>query len=72
MSPLPFIDEALLRRIRRRLKHAHTVEQLTEAFGISRSTLYRYLKILEERGFRVSRVGIGRPTQYKVLKSYHD
>ena len=64
--PKPIIDETTLRRLRRKMKHPHSVQELMAYLGISRATVYRYIKVLEERGVRVDKVGSFRPAKFKV------
>lgn len=63
--PKPIIDETTVRRLRRKMRHPHTVQELTDYLGISRATLYRYIKILEARDIQIQKLD-GRPTRYKV------
>jgi predicted DNA-binding transcriptional regulator AlpA len=58
----PQIDEGLLKRLAKLLEKPKTIEQLLDKTGASRRTIYRYLTRLN-----VERVGIGRPTQYRML-----
>jgi predicted ArsR family transcriptional regulator len=67
MSPAPKIDMKALKQLRQRLEKPRTVEWLSHDLGVSVPTVYRYLKLLVEDGSNVQRVGIGRPTQYRIV-----
>lgn len=60
------VDESGLTRFEKQLKKPRTVQELIDATGLSRRTVFRYLQLLQERGINVVRANIGRPTRYQV------
>ena len=60
------IDEEKLSQMKAYLKNPRTVEDLEAELTVSRRTVFRYLKVLEDRGARVKRANIGRPTKYQI------
>lgn len=65
------LDENSIQIVRDLLStHSCTLEDLQERASISRRTVFRYLSILKGRGHDVVRVGLTRPTRYRIVK--HD
>jgi len=60
------LNTRLLSQLKRKLRAKKSVTDLAEELGVSRRTIYRYLKILDDQGIRVHRVGITRPTLYRI------
>jgi len=70
MTPTPKQNVTSIRLIYNGLKsRPYTVQELQALIKGSRSTVYRYLRILTESGVEVRRVGMNRPTQYHIEKS---
>ena len=49
-------------------KRPKTISQILSKFNISRCTMYRYLKKLEDMGFEIFNVGFSRPVKYQARK----
>lgn len=62
----PVVDESRLERLQKLLDDPKTVIELMESLDISKPTLYRDFKRLEEREIFVSRVGYSRPARYRI------
>ena len=60
------LDEKRLAKVRNLLKKPRTVKEIAFEIGADIRTIYRYLHILKSRGLSVHRVGIRRPTYYKI------
>lgn len=50
--------------LRKKLQKPRTMMQLTDAFGVDRTTIYRWFRLLEDEGVRVQREGVSRPTKF--------
>ena len=48
------------------LAQPRTLDDLTNRFDCSRRTIYRYITDLQDSGVNVVRIGVSRPTQYKL------
>lgn len=44
-----------------------TIEWLVEYLGVSRATVWRRLKDLEQLGYKLVRLGPSRPTRYRII-----
>jgi len=62
------IDEKVLKAFCGLLKQPRTLKELEKWAGISRRTVFRYLALLKDRGQNVERVGLTRPTKYRIGK----
>lgn len=60
------VDEEKISELKKYLSKPRTVEALEDKLMVSRRTVFRYLKILENRGEQVKRANIGRPTEYQI------
>lgn len=54
--------QGLLAELRRELRRPRTMGQLTDHFGVSRGTLFRWF----DRVGGVTRAGFSRPTRYQI------
>ena len=54
------------RKLAKRLAKPQTIEQLTKHFGRDRATVYRWMTKLRQEGVLIERVGMTRPTQYRI------
>lgn len=59
-------DEDLVKKLKKALRRPRTVDELVEMTGALRRRVYRYLEVLVERGEKVTRRGIRRPTKYVI------
>lgn len=55
-----------LARLARLLKKPHTMAQLVRKLDVHERTVFTWLERLALDGVAVSRVGLGRPTQYQI------
>ncbi len=55
-------------RLRGYLSEPRTMKQLTMWLAVDRRTVFRYLDDIEADGETVSRVGLGRPTRYRLAQ----
>lgn len=62
------VDEKALKVFRALLRRPRTLKELEIEAGISRRTVFRYLVLLKDRGQNVERVGLTRPTKYRIGK----
>lgn len=53
-------------RLRGYLREPRTMRQLTAWLGVDRRTVYRYVAELRADGAEIVRVGMGRPTKYRL------
>ena len=53
-------------RLKKYLARPRTMDQLTERFDVQRRAIFRYFDSIQDEGIAVSRVGVGRPTRYKI------
>ncbi len=61
------INEELYKALKKRLREKPaTILEMVKFTKLSRRTVYRYLALLEERGENLWRLGIHRPTQYRI------
>jgi transcriptional regulator GlxA family with amidase domain len=60
------VREAVVERLRKYLVRPRTMEQLTTRFDVEPRSIFRYFSTLYDEGYIVSRVGVGRPTRYKI------
>ena len=58
--------EKELQKLSKALKRPRTMTDLVYLMGVDRRTVYRYLDDLRVKGLNVARVGLGRPTKYKI------
>jgi predicted DNA-binding transcriptional regulator AlpA len=58
-------DEKARKKFLKLLKVPHTVEMLSRFLDVSERTVYRWLR---EEEMKLERVGISRPTLYRVKK----
>ncbi len=55
-------------KLRGYLAEPRTMRQLTAWLAVDRRTVFRYLEDIESDGEAVSRVGLGRPTRYRLAQ----
>ena len=48
------------------LRRPSTLRELAQLYGVDRRTIFRWFGILADKGMVVERVGIGRPTRYRL------
>lgn len=58
--------DASLARLKGYLTEPRSMAQLTAWLGVHRRTVFRYFDDLEADGDRIVRVGLGRPTKYRL------
>ncbi len=66
MSPSPVVDEEKIAKLIKALKKPVEVGDLVDRLGVSKKTVYRYLDLLEERGFIIEHSGRTRPVTYQI------
>jgi len=67
MAPSPIIDDDRIAAIIKFLERAHTVAELQDRFEMSRTSVYRDLDRITERGYIVAHSGRSRPVRYRVV-----
>ncbi len=60
------LDEDKIELIRWSLQKPRTIREMVIIADVSRRTIFRWLKLLESRGWSVRRVNINRPTKYQI------
>ena len=66
MSPAPQTPESVITYLVQLLAKPLTVDDLAEALGVSRRTVYRYLTKLANSGAPIV-ASLTRPTEYRIL-----
>ena len=59
--------DADVNKLRKALARPRTMDQLTGKFNVDRRTIYRWMDVLTDAGAQIGRIGVGRPTLYRIV-----